>query len=143
MTRQLFGTPNGAFATNEDSTGFEWLTTDRAAMQRYIDDPWCGFVPFPASLKGMYRGMLSAQSRPAYLNIPSTLPVYLFSGSDDPLHGRQAGIRRLIECWSSAGIKVDQHIYEGGRHELLHDVFFDEVSADLINWLDVAVLGSG
>ncbi len=67
---------------------------------------------------------------------------YLFSGSDDPLHRRQTGIRRLIDCWSSAGIRVDQHIYEGVRHESLNDVFFDEVPADLIDWLNKAVLGS-
>ena len=36
MTRQLFGAPNGAFASNGESTGFEWLTTDKDAMHRYM-----------------------------------------------------------------------------------------------------------
>ncbi|MEM7364270.1 MAG: alpha/beta hydrolase, partial [Pseudomonadota bacterium] len=134
---QVFGSANKPFDTADDTgTGFEWLTTDSVEVKKYIDDPWCGFVPFPASLMQMNQGILAAQTQSAIAKIPKDLPIYVFSGELDPLHGRMRNIERMLKQWARVGIEVTLRIYKGGRHELLNDLYFDEVTADLVAWLN-------
>jgi alpha-beta hydrolase superfamily lysophospholipase len=51
------------------------------------------------------------------------LPIYLFSGSDDPVGQRLASVRLLIDRYRSAGIASITHdFYLHGRHEMLHEL---------------------
>ena len=65
------------------------------------------------------------------------LPVYIFSGSRDPV-GRN--IHQLLEAYRTAGLEaVAQKFYPEGRHESLNEINRDEVTRDLITWLDAVV----
>jgi alpha-beta hydrolase superfamily lysophospholipase len=81
-------------------------------------------------------------SDPASLRqIPSDLPVYLFSGSEDPVGERLEGVRVLIDRYHQAGIHgVSHDFYPGGRHEMLNEVNRDEVRTRLLDWIS-ALLG--
>ena len=53
--------------------------------------------------------------------VPDDLPLYIFSGSDDPPGQRLEGVRVLIDRYRSAGLPAIAHdFYSGGRHEMLH-----------------------
>ena len=133
---RLFGNANEPF-DSEDATGYEWLSRDAQEVQKYVVDEGCGFVLSCGSLLDMARGSSVARSSQALADIPKELPVYVFSGEDDPVHGEKADIERLITLWRGAGVQnIDLKWYAGGRHEMLNEVNKQEVVRDLIDWLD-------
>lgn len=131
LGEQLFGKANDAF---EGDLGSEWLSRDLVEVQRYADDPLCGFVLRPGSLVSYLDGIRQSKKKRNVARIPQ-LPIYLFSGSDDPVHANMANIDRMVQAYRGAGLKVEQRIYPSGRHETLNETNRGEVIEDLRNWL--------
>ncbi len=121
-------------------TPFDWLSRDDAEVDAYIDDPLCGFeapLETSAAMLGAATRMADAE---ALGNIRKDLPLYLFSGRADPLCGGGALLDLLVSRYQGAGLTdVTLKIYEEGRHEMLNETNRDEVTRDLIAWLDGAV----
>ncbi|MFO1169048.1 MAG: alpha/beta hydrolase, partial [Rhodoblastus sp.] len=68
------------------------------------------------------------------------LPVYIFSGSDDPVG---ANLPALAEAYRNAGLtRVEMKIYPGARHETLNETNRDEVTADLVRWSEGILTGA-
>ena len=64
------------------------------------------------------------------------LPVYILSGSDDPLGQKLEGVRVLIDRYRSAGLTSIAHdFYTGGRHETLHEINRRDVITNLLVWI--------
>lgn len=134
MQNLLFGKSNDAF-DGPDATGYEWLSRDAAQVQAYVDDPKCGFVLRTGSLCDLFAGAAEARRMENVLQIPPALPVYVFSGSDDPVHGDEKNLRRLLKLYQRHLKHVDYRLYPGGRHEMLNETNRDAVIQDLLGWL--------
>ena len=136
LQERLFGNANKPF-DGPQANGYEWLSRDTSEVQKYIDDDGCGFVLSCGSLVDMSHGTSFARSSEALSNIPKHLPVYIFSGDEDPVHGAKKDIYRLIKLWTKHGVQSPKlKWYEGGRHEMFNEVNRNEVVGDLIGWLD-------
>jgi alpha-beta hydrolase superfamily lysophospholipase len=136
----LFGKHNEPFDT-PDATGFEWLSKDVVQVERYVLDPDCGFVLSPNSLAEMFAGMRQASETQNIAAIPHSLPIYVFSGEDDPVHAEEVGLIALVESYRNAGLAVDYKLYPEGRHEMLNETNRVEVVANLLEWLDMTLVG--
>ena len=137
LRRMIFGQANKPFETgNSEPSGFEWLSRDTDEVQKYINDPMCGFVPCTRSICDMLQGRRHMQKPRNLARINSDIPYYIFSGEEDPVHGRLAGINMMIESYRRRGCLIETRFYEGGRHEMLNEINRDEVMADLRDWLD-------
>ena len=95
----------------------------------------CGFVLRAGSLANLFAGAREARRRRHIEQIPAELPVYVFSGADDPVHGEEKGLERLLDAYRARLAHVDYKLYPGGRHEMLNETNRDEVMADLTGWL--------
>lgn len=116
-------------------TRADWLTRDLEQVERYLADPWCGMVPSARLFAELFSGLLTIADPRRVREVRSSLPVYLFSGADDPVGGT-AGVDRLLARYARAGLTDVQHrLYPGGRHEMLNEINRDEVVADLVRWL--------
>jgi alpha-beta hydrolase superfamily lysophospholipase len=121
-------------------TPLDWLSRDPSVVDAFMADPLC----FP-SLKYAGFASLFAAAQPlsdaARLGrIRSDLPVYLFSGSEDPVGQQLVGVRLLIRRYHEAGLRrVEYDFYDGGRHEMLNEVNRDQVRARLLEWLTHSV----
>ena len=136
LKKLVFDNSNANFETNSsEGNGFEWLSRDRDQVHAYVDDKMCGFVPFPASLKLMFTGAHWTQKKQNVGKIPASLPIYLFSGSADPVHSELKNVERLLEKYRHAGLTVDTRYYADGRHEMFNEINRDEVITDLLAWL--------
>lgn len=130
-----FAGNNKAFAPAR--TPFDWLSRDEKAVDAYIADPLCGFVFTGAAFRDFFGGLkaLSDESRLAAL--PQTLPVYFFSGDQDPVGQAGSGVKKVAEQFRNAGVQdVTVRLYPGGRHEMLNEINRDEVERDLAAWLN-------
>ena len=74
--------------------------------------------------------------------VPDDLPLYIFSGSDDPVGQRLEGVRVLIDRYRSAGLTSIAHdFYSGARHEMLHEINRRDVITNLLVWASSFVEG--
>ncbi len=121
----------------ENRTGYEWLSRDEAEVDAYVADEACGFV----APKLMGIATLAQAADPDRLAaIRSDLPILLISGSDDPLAGGGAAVETVAQRYRDAGIRdVHATLYPGARHELLNETNRDEVTADVLAFLDRTV----
>jgi alpha-beta hydrolase superfamily lysophospholipase len=118
-------------------TDFDWLSRDEAEVDKYITDPYCGGI-FPAGFfYDLFSFLRQINGREALSGIPRELPLYIFSGSCDPVGAKTKSVRKLINIYQKLGVAdLSFKFYEGGRHEMLNEVNRGEVAADIVKWLD-------
>ena len=85
---------------------------------------------------GMNLGVSQGQHAECLAKIPKALPMYVFSGTQDPVHSEQKDIERMLTKFSRAGLtKVELRWYEEGRHEMFNETNRQEVMSDLLAWI--------
>ena len=121
---------------NPKPTRFEWLSRDRAEVDKYAADPLCGFDCAIELWVGVLDLLRDNALPEGQARVPKKLPVYVFSGAEDPAGERSKGPAQLVGALESAGLTdVTHKFYEGARHETLNETNRDEVTADLMKWL--------
>ena len=115
-------------------TASDWLSRDEREVDAFVADPLCGF-PFTTQLAiDVLDALPNVTSRKSLAPIRKDLPFYVFSGERDPVG---ANIQGLIQDLKAAGFsRLTTRIYPGARHETLNETNRDEVTGDLIAWLD-------
>lgn len=136
----LFGSANRRFDTEGD-TGFEWLSRDMNEVQKYADDPLCGATPTCASTLSWFSNYRRSLSDAALAGIRKDLPIFIFSGVEDPVHNGLRNIERQLARYEEAGLTVDRKFYSKGRHEMFNEINRDTVIADLRIWLNRQIEG--
>ena len=117
-------------------TPMDWLSRDKAEVDAFINDPLCFPTLKPDSMQSFLGASARLANPPEINNVRDDLPVYIFSGSDDPIGQRLEGVRVLIDRYRSAGIKFLTHdFYSGGRHEMLHETNRRDVITNLLVWI--------
>ena len=116
-------------------TASDWITRDPEAVDAYIADPKCNFV----CSYGFYADLMDGLDlvyAPGFLeSVPTSLPIYLFCGSQDPVIGMRKGFDRLVQSFKTLNIvDFESRCYEGGRHESINELNRDEVISDTVDW---------
>jgi alpha-beta hydrolase superfamily lysophospholipase len=120
-----------------ERTDFDWLSRDPDEVDRYIADPACGFTADTAALANMAAAAARPVDADALRSIRADLPILLMSGSEDPLSGAMVLVELVAQRYRDAGVRdVTVLGYKGARHEVFNETNRDEVTSDLIAWLD-------
>jgi alpha-beta hydrolase superfamily lysophospholipase len=118
-------------------TESDWLSRDEAEVDKYIADPMCGFGLNGPSVATMVDGSAALADVEHLRAIRSELPILLMSGDADPLAGGGALVEMVASRYREAGsVDVTVILYPGARHEILNETNRDEVTADLLGWLE-------
>jgi alpha-beta hydrolase superfamily lysophospholipase len=121
----------------ENRTGYEWLSRDESEVDAYVADEACGFAA--PKLTGIAT-VAQAADPERLAGIRADLPILLVSGTDDPLAGGGAAVELVAQRYRDAGVRdVQAILYPGARHELLNETNRDEVTADVLAFLDRTV----
>jgi alpha-beta hydrolase superfamily lysophospholipase len=127
----LLGANNAPFEPAR--TAYDWLSRDADEVDRYVADPMCGD---DNPLTYGYLIDLFDVVAPARAEVESiTCPVFVIAGDQDPAAGMGAHATTLTNALRSAGVDVEVILYEGARHELLNETNRDQVTGDIIGWL--------
>lgn len=125
---------NAAF---EARTGYEWLSRDETEVDAYIADPLCGFDLPESTIPALFAEADKLADPHNLEQIRSDLPLLIASGTDDPLAGGGQLIETLADRYRKAGMsEVAVILYPGARHEILNETNRDEVTTDIIGWLE-------
>ncbi len=119
-----------------ERTPFDWLSRDEAEVDKYIQDPLCGNPGTAGFLYEFAKGY-DIFDEGKIKGIDKELPILFITGDQDPstLYGESAKLAK--ELYQKTGIKeVDLIIYPGARHELLNEINRDEVTEDIIDWIN-------
>ena len=129
-----FGNYNGRI--ENPKTDCDWLSTDEKEVQKYIDDPMCGFKFTINGFKGLME-LIGRAHNPEYLEkIPKELPLYVIAGEEDPVGAYGQVVSQLPALWKQYGIaNVEAKGYKNARHEILNDACRGEVMEDIYAWL--------
>lgn len=124
-------------------TPFDWLSRDEAEVDAFVNDPLC----FPSLTARSMESFVEAFPRLAdpreLRRVRESLPIYIFSGSDDPVGQKLEGVRALLDRYRGAGLASVAHdFYPGGRHEMLHEVNRRDVITNLLIWMSGALKGT-
>lgn len=117
-------------------TAFDWLSRDEKEVDKYVSDPYCGFLFTAKAYQDFFGGLKSIAADAHLKAFPKDTPLYLMSGGADPVGQMGEGVRQAAERYRAAGCKdVTVKLYEGARHELLNETNRDDVMNDFVNWL--------
>lgn len=136
MTKLVFGTFNVQFTPTR--TGFDWLSRDASEVDSYAADPLCGF-DCSGQLWADLLGGVSALEKDEddRERLRPGPPLLLVAGTRDPVSMGGFANSQLAARYKAAGnADITDRRYPGGRHELLNETNRDEVTRDLLAWID-------
>jgi alpha-beta hydrolase superfamily lysophospholipase len=68
------------------------------------------------------------------------MPVYLFSGDQDPVGNMGKGVANVKAALDKAGLQdVTMRLYAEGRHEMLNELNKAEVMNDILAWVEAKI----
>ena len=135
LNNVAFGSYNNGY--ENPKTAFDWLNRDPAEVQKYIDDPNCGFVCTAALYNDMMKGIGFITSPSNIAKMRKDLPIYFMSGGADPVGENGKGVNKAYNAFLRAGMKdVMIRIYPEGRHEMLNEINRKDVYNDILNWIN-------
>ena len=135
LDNMAFGSYNKVY--DSVKTKFDWLSRDEAVVQKYIDDPMCGFLPTCTLFRDLMNGVKIITNTKNLENMDKDKPVYFMSGTKDPVGDCGKGVKIAYNNFLKAGMKdVSIKLYPEGRHEMLNELNKDEVYTDILNWIN-------
>ena len=132
-----FGSFNKAFKPNR--TAFDWLSRDPSEVDKYINDPLCGFRCTNQLWIDLLGGLQQISKASNLAQIDPGLPILVMGGECDPVsEGKR--LKYLAHALREAGCQnVQLNLYPQARHEVFNETNRDEVTADLLSWLEQAL----
>ena len=117
-----------------------WLNRKQEEVDKYNEDPWCGFVCSAGFYKSFMKGINQLYTKDAQKSIDVKKPLLIISGAEDPVGENSKGVKKLIKFYEKVGVKkIENHVYGGARHEILNEINKDEVYFDVVAWLNAIV----
>ncbi len=118
-------------------TAFDWLSRDEKEVDKYVADERCGFTFTGRAFYDFFGGLQALTKKERLEGLCKKLPIYLVSGDRDPVGGMGEGVKRVCEEYKKAGVQdVSMKLYEGARHEIFNEINRDEITDDLVGWLN-------
>lgn len=138
LDKLSFGSFNKSFKPSR--TKFDWLSRDNDEVDKYIEDPYCGTVFTSGFFHDFFTGLKEIEKDENIRMVPKNLPIYIFSGADDPVGKAGKGVIKLYNRYKDYGIEDIQYkLYKDGRHEMLNEINRVEVMEDVIDWLNIHI----
>lgn len=117
-----------------------WLTKDVGIVNQYYNEPRCTYMFTTNGYKGLFEAVNFSCNPENAAQLAKKLPLFIVSGSDDPVGGLGKGVMQVYDMYKNAGIQdLTYKLYENDRHEILNEIDKQVVYADLLAWMNVRI----
>ncbi|MBS4202442.1 lysophospholipase [Bacillus sp. FJAT-49732] len=132
LDRLSFGSFNKRI--QNPKTPFDWLSRNHNEVEKYINDPHCGFVCSSGFFYDLFEGLEKIHDPNLNQYISKNMPMLFFSGDQDPVGGNK--VLKVIQQYKDIGLlNIDSTFFEDGRHEMLNEINKDEVYRLVQQWI--------
>ena len=137
IDKMAFGSYN---KRTEKRTNFDWLTKEQEIVDKYIDDPYCGFLFTVCGYIDLFKLLLFVNDESWYEKVPKELPILVCAGHEDPVGAYGKGPKEVYAKLRATGhSKTDMNLYLDDRHEIHNETDRETVYADLVKFFNKAI----
>lgn len=134
LDKMAFGSYNDKI--ENPVTDKDWLCRDTKVVDRYIEDPLCGFTFTLNGFHTLFDLIIRAEKKTNIEKIPKELPLLFMAGDADPVGEYGKGVKQAYEAMKEAGMEhIAIKLYDGGRHEILNEIDKELIYADVYKFL--------
>ena len=117
-------------------TKFDWLTHDERVVDKYVEDPLCGYDYSPRFYIQFIKGLLDINKSDTIFE-GNGIPLLFISGKEDPVGEYGEGVRRMRELYSGHGfLDLTLKIIDNERHEILNEKGKAATYKFIIDWIE-------
>ena len=114
----------------------DWLTKDAKCVDNYNESPYCNFTFTVGAYMDLFDILMGLSVKKYRNRIPSTLPILLVSGADDPIGNYSVGVCKVKKQLEQQVEDIEMKLYEEDRHEILNETDKDVVFHDILDWIE-------
>ena len=117
-------------------TLFDWLSVNEENVDKYIEDPDCGFLFTVNGFRTLFELIGRLLDKKNLAKVPADLPLYFVAGEEDPVGDYGKGVKKAADSLKAAGVKdITLKLYPGLRHEILNETEKETVKEGIYDWL--------
>lgn len=121
-------------------TGFDWLSHKPDEVQKYIDDPLCGWDGTVSLWEDIFRMVFAGGQLRGAPQATKALPFHLLGGGQDPATNMGTAVTAHAANMKRAGFtNVTSRIFDAARHETLNDWDADAATQAFIDWVNSTI----
>jgi alpha-beta hydrolase superfamily lysophospholipase len=118
-------------------TPVDWLSRDEREVDAAMADPLNGVGLTTQSWVDFAKGLLALDAPGRFRHVRASLPLLIIAGTDDPVGNNGRGPQRLVRAFTRGGAQdVSLHLYLSARHELVNETNREEITRDIVAWMD-------
>ncbi len=116
-------------------TPFDWLSRDDVEVDKYIEDPLCGWDASVSMWQDVFRFIFTGADNRNFTGVPRDLPVHLIGGGRDPATDGGRAVHALAGRLKAMGFSdVEAAVLPDTRHESLNEVNRDATMERFAEW---------
>lgn len=125
-----------AFKSFEKQEPFDWICSDKAQVQKYKNDPFCGFWMTAGFYYEFMKGLLQLSAIESNSPLKKSFPLLFLAGEEDPVGDMGRFVLKAVEKYNKQGFTdVNLKIYDKMRHEILNETNRQQVYQDVLNFI--------
>ena len=124
------------FLFSPNRTPNDWLSRDVLSVDEYTADDKCGFLVTNSLWLQLSNQFLKVFKRSNYAESNPSLPIYIISGSEDPVGNRGKGVEDLYNFLLPVFKKTSIKLIEGARHEVFNETNKHESYLNMIGFIE-------
>ena len=113
----------------------DWISSDDLNVDEYIADPLCGYKVTNGLWEDLANGLESVFNKKRYIKSDHRIPIFIISGSKDPVGENGKGVIRLYNFLSNIFNNVSIEMVENARHEVFSEVNKEDNYKHLLNFI--------
>ena len=118
-------------------TAFDWLSYNQENVDKYINDPLCGFGPTNGFCLEFCKGMAPLFKKKNFSRVSEDQKLFIITGKEDPVSNYSKYTFDLEKRYTAIGLKdVTIKVYDGMRHEILNEDRRQEVYNDILEFFN-------
>jgi alpha-beta hydrolase superfamily lysophospholipase len=134
IDRFIFGNYNRKIKDSKHP--HDWLSQNKENIQQYIADPLSGFIFTNGAFQAFLSLIKKVTANSWFDKVPSTLPLLLISGAEDPVGNYGKGVEKTYRKLQKRGLKnISLKLYPDMRHEILQETDKAQVYQFIWEWV--------